>query len=1286
MESKTRKTFVDWVNRYCSAQKGGEFTHTSIYDPMASFYVPPDKTDKFFQLYKNAVKEGADLYMTEKHRDVGPVVIDLDFRFPYDEAVGISRKYGQEDVQNIIRIYAEAISQYVEGVQSFKVFVMEKTCPVVQKGLIKDGIHILIPDVVTQPTFQLMLRERVLDPLKEALKGIGLSNDIRDVVDEAVIERNNWQMYGSKKPYLDKYQVTQIFTYTMGTAELLPENVSTDHEDYVEVLSIRNKFTETKIKFERKEDLNRYEELVQERKMKAHFKQSVLTKTRNTRTNKIDTEEEYVRITRLVDLLNKERADSYLEWIRVGWCLRNIDHRLLHKWEDFSRQSSKFVEGECERQWDYMRQDGACLGKGTLHLWAKNDNPEVYKEIIQEDLRKLVLQARSGTEYDMALVLQKKYENQFMYDSRNKLWYVYALHRWHETDDGFALKRRLPTEVADLLRECSSYFQSRACQPNVSQEEKEEWDTKIKKIQEVICKLKKTSFQLNVMAQAAMLFQSEKVDERLDTNRHLVGFENGVYDLDAMEFRDGRPDDFLTMSTGINYVEYDAYNPTVNDIKRFFGQVLPNQAVREYVFRLFASFLHGDIREERFNIWTGSGCHALGTPIMMFDGTSKKVEEVVVGDKLMGDDSTERNVKQLFRGYSDMYEIKPAKGNPFVVNGKHVLSLKFTNTISMRYRDDRKCWSVRWKEFDPTDIAINRSKHFATEAEAVSFKANELPSNKAVIVQGDVADMTVEKYLSIKKRIGERNLYLYKRPVEYATQDILLDPYFMGYWLGDGHSCHSSITTADDEVVDYIKEVFKDRCDIRINGIKGNANTYSISKKPTDDNFCCHAELRKMGVINDKHIPDIYKYNSREVRMQLLAGIIDSDGHYQPEANQFEITFKSEKLMDDLIHLARSLGFACYKFDKKGSWTYKGIKKSGMYFRTHIVGAGIEDIPTKLPRKRAVPRIKNKDILVTSFKVNKVEDDNFYGFELDGNHRYMMEDFTVTHNSNGKSKLLELYEKTFGEYCCTLPIALLTQKRGASNSASPELSRARTKRFACLQEPGENERLNIGLMKEMTGGDKMYARGLYKEGGEFKPQFKLVLTCNHLPNVPSDDGGTWRRIRVVRFESRFCESPDPEKSNEYPIDTSLNRRFDDWKEPFMSMLIDYYKQTVTQKIKEPEDVLEYTREYQRRNDIIMEFLDGCVERHETSFMSITDAFLDYKTWLKDEGVVEKNMRKSDFQAYIEKKYGKAVKKKLIKGWQGFRLRSSVAEYNQVDELEAGDVGEKAQAPAENANV
>lgn len=210
-----------------------------------------------------------------------------------------------------------------------------------------------------------------------------------------------------------------------------------------------------------------------------------------------------------------------------------------------------------------------------------------------------------------------------------------------------------------------------------------------------------------------------------------------------------------------------------------------------------------------------------------------------------------------------------------------------------------------------------------------------------------------------------------------------------------------------------------------------------------------------------------------------------------------------------------------------------------------------------------------------------------------------------------------------------------------------------------LQEPSDDT-INTGLLKELTGGDKIYARALYSAGVEFKPQFKMVLTCNHLPVVPSDDGGTWRRIRVVRFESKFSDNPDPNKPTEFMADPTLHAKFDDWGPAFMSVLVDYYKKVVTTKEREPDEVLEATREYQRRNDTVADFADSCVLKDVDGIMLLDQAYADFKSWLKDEGIAERgSMRKNDFLSLLEKNLGKCCVVKKARGWRGFMLRSMV---------------------------
>jgi P4 family phage/plasmid primase-like protien len=268
--------------------------------------------------------------------------------------------------------------------------------------------------------------------------------------------------------------------------------------------------------------------------------------------------------------------------------------------------------------------------------------------------------------------------------------------------------------------------------------------------------------------------------------------------------------------------------------------------------------------------------------------------------------------------------------------------------------------------------------------------------------------------------------------------------------------------------------------------------------------------------------------------------------------------------------------------------------------------------------------------------------------------------------SNGKSCCVDLFEHAFGDYCCKFPVALLTQKRVASNAATSELARAKGRRFACLQEPGEDERLNIGFMKELTGGDKVFGRLIYKEPIEFKPQFKMILTCNHLPAVPSDDGGTWRRIRVVEFTSRFVENPNPNNASEFKLDTTLTSRFNDWRTHFMALLVHTYDTVVkTHGIVEPEPVMACTLQYQRENDRFSEFFDSHIVPREGSSIAMDTLYDEFKFYVRTANPNVKLASLRDLSAYLVKRLGLRHGSRTLRSLVGFAMRT-----NADDEAEA----------------
>ena len=350
-------------------------------------------------------------------------------------------------------------------------------------------------------------------------------------------------------------------------------------------------------------------------------------------------------------------------------------------------------------------------------------------------------------------------------------------------------------------------------------------------------------------------------------------------------------------------------------------------------------------------------CIAIGTPIMLSNGKIKSVENIKVGEKLMGDDSKPRTVLSLARGREMMYEIKPTKGDSYTVNESHILSLR--------------CSFTKGK-----------------------YKKNQ------------IVDICVKDYLKLPKHIKKNMLKGYKVPVEFPEKNVELEPYILGCWLGDGTSRLPQITSVDEPIINSFKRYSESlglivrqgrgRDNITYTASYGKKNRKGISGSKGKNPFL--NLLRKYNVLNNKHIPFEYKCNSRDIQLKVLAGIIDTDGSLIYNGC-YDIIQKNEKLMDDIIYVARSLGFAAYKKECKKSCMYKGEKRTGTYYRTTIHGEGLEEIPVKLERKKSRKRTQKKNALNVGISVIKKEVDDYYGFEIDGNRRFLLGDFTVTHNT-----------------------------------------------------------------------------------------------------------------------------------------------------------------------------------------------------------------------------------------------------------------------------------------------
>ena len=338
-------------------------------------------------------------------------------------------------------------------------------------------------------------------------------------------------------------------------------------------------------------------------------------------------------------------------------------------------------------------------------------------------------------------------------------------------------------------------------------------------------------------------------------------------------------------------------------------------------------------------------CHGLGTKILMHDGTTKNVEDIKVGDIVMGYNGVPRKVLNTTTGYGKLYKVKQKKGIDYTINEDHILSLK----------------------------------------------ANGRP-----FVKGDLYNVPLREYLTLTEG-RKHHLKGHKSKLDFEAKDVELDPYFLGVWLGDGSSTDSIIYTPDQEILEYLDSLASKLSMSTRHFERKGCTKCTLKADPLDNtpNQILFA-LQGYNLIQNKHIPKEYLFNSEEVRKAILAGLLDTDGHNSNHSGIVEITTKFDQLSKDILFLARSLGFRANCVVKKA--TIKSLDFEGSYYRINISG-DFSKLGMLIDRK--IPEYKgHRDPLNTGIEVEYIGEGDYAGFAVDGDNLYLLEDFTVTHNSS----------------------------------------------------------------------------------------------------------------------------------------------------------------------------------------------------------------------------------------------------------------------------------------------
>ena len=344
------------------------------------------------------------------------------------------------------------------------------------------------------------------------------------------------------------------------------------------------------------------------------------------------------------------------------------------------------------------------------------------------------------------------------------------------------------------------------------------------------------------------------------------------------------------------------------------------------------------------------GCHIKGTEVLMYDTSIKKVEDIQVGDILMGDNGTPRKVLETHNGIDQLYKIILSNGDWHIVNSNHPIYYK------------KYSWGSKISQYK-----------LATPIELLN-----------------------------------RNLqgcYIPKTTINFPYKEVSINPYLLGLWLGDGDSSRISIANEDYEVLEWLAN----NSIGYIRDLK-QSSTCKIFHLPSKNNEYLYSAFKKYNLFNNKHIPTDYIYNSQEIGLQLLAGLIDTDGNLsiKKHGQCFEITqHESRKhILDAAKFIATNCGLRC-TISKRIS---NGKSKGNIHYRLRISG-DIYKIPTKINRKQASQvscKYKQRRCWTDyTFKVEPYDIGEYYGFTITDNHLFVLKDSTITHNSF--PNLIELY-------------------------------------------------------------------------------------------------------------------------------------------------------------------------------------------------------------------------------------------------------------------------------------
>jgi len=508
-------------------------THTS-YGGMGSgsYHIPMDKINMFYELYNIELRKGSIINLIERHDEVSPIVIDLDFKFSDEHS---SRQFSDQIVKNIVSVYIDAIKEiWTLEDSKLNAFVFTRDEPYFansgDKTILKDGLHIMFPEIVSKPDVQYYLREKVLLKMPTILKDLPLTNNIDDIVDIAVIEKNGWFMYGSSKPDMLPYKLVNIYDESLNIIKN-----DFDIDDMAKMLSIRNKTNISAVKHEIASDLL-YESKTAKCLEKQIYKNDVQV------DKIIDTTNKYIDLLfKLGSNKNYKRTD----WLIIcGWCNSHATKDIF----------LKFVDDSWQKQALDMWNNIICkpIPIHWIETFAKRISPEIYKVWLKQWNIYFIMTNDLEDPFATAKIISKTLSSSLVLC--NEKWYML-------TEQQLWKQQKEPSFY--IINELRKYIDesNKKIVYKISQCSGEEKDKLVEQSKLYLASYKNISQSgfLNVLTKyLKTLLTDNSFELKLDNNAGYLAFQNGIVNLETKEFRSGiQADDFITKTILYDYGKAD---------------------------------------------------------------------------------------------------------------------------------------------------------------------------------------------------------------------------------------------------------------------------------------------------------------------------------------------------------------------------------------------------------------------------------------------------------------------------------------------------------------------------------------------------------------------------------------------------------------------------------------------------------------------------------------------------------------------------------------------------------